>query len=253
MKKTEKIKKNKKYRFTVAELVRYGAGYAAVWGELGFLFYRSIAVAAVFIAAGLPVSFYRQRTVCAQRKKEELSEQFKDCILSLAVSLRAGYSVENAWEEVYREMVLLHGEKSVIAVETADIRRKLRLRIPVEELLTELGAKSGIDDIRDFADVFKLAKRGGGDMVSVIGTTARTIGDKYDVQREITGILTAKRFEQRIMLVMPAAILMYLSISNQGFLDILYECAEGRFIMSACLAVYGAAFLIGERIVKINV
>ena len=48
-----------------------------------------------------------------------------------------------------------------------------------------LGERSGIEDIENFAAVFSTAKRSGGDMDKIIQTSARMLGDKIDVRKEI--------------------------------------------------------------------
>ena len=67
-----------------------------------------------------------------------------------------------------------------------------------------LGERSGIEDIENFAAVFSTAKRSGGDMDKIIQTSARMIGDKIDVRKEIETTLSAKKAEQMIMSLMPA-------------------------------------------------
>ena len=235
------------------EFVKYTLGYGIMCMLLGWLFYRSKWVSIFFAIIGTPFFVYRQSRFTRSVQKKVLEEQFKDCILSLAASLRTGYSPENAWKEVHREMVLLHGEKSIIVKEIENIRHKLMIKQPLETVLEEFGERSGVEDIRNFADVFRIAKRGGGDLVSIISSTAKTISDKADVQREIQTIISAKRVEQKIMIVMPLAILVYMEMFNSGFLDVLYEGIAGRAVMTGCFLMYVAAFFLGEKIVDIGV
>ncbi len=233
--------------------VQYVIAYGALWMLLGWLFYRNVGVSIILAVIGTPFFVYRQSCSYEDGQRKILEEQFKDCILSLAASLRTGYSPENAWSEVHREMVLLHGEKSVIVKEIENIRHKLMIKQPLETILEEFGERSRVEDIKNFADVFRIAKRGGGDLVSIISSTAKTISDKADVQREIQTIISAKKLEQKIMIVMPLAILVYMEVFNRGFLDVLYEGVVGRVVMTGCFLMYMAAFFLGEKIVDIGV
>ncbi len=235
------------------EMVKYIAGDVLVLSMLGLLFYRNIIVMIIMSLVGTTILLKKQKLGYVKKQKRVVEEQFKDAILSLAASLRAGYSVENAFSEVYKELVNLHGEKSIMALEFKSMLKKLKLNARVEDLLEELGRRSDVEDIKSFADVFRIAKRSGGDMVSIISRTAKTIGDKFDMQREISTILAAKRMEQRIMLVMPMAVIVYISVTNAGFLSVLYEGFVGRLVMSLCLVVYIAAYFVGEKIVDIDI
>lgn len=233
--------------------IKYIFIYGVVLFIIAYLFYANILISLAFAAVLAPFFAHRQKKAYIDRQKSILEEQFKDSLLSLAASLRTGYSPENAWKEVHREMILLHGEKSVIVKETEGIIHKLKISRPLEQILEEFGVRSGVEDIKNFANVFKAAKRGGGDIVSVVSSTAKTISDKFDTQREIKTIISAKRMEQRVMIAMPAAIIAYMWIFNGGFLDILYESAIGRIVMTVCLLIYMTAFFIGEKIVKIEI
>ncbi|MBE5948423.1 MAG: hypothetical protein E7261_05260 [Lachnospiraceae bacterium] len=234
-------------------ILQYVFFYGVLCFLLGWLFYRNIWVSIVFMAVGTPFCVYRQKRSYDAGQKKIFEEQFKDCILSLAASLRTGYSPENAWAEVQKEMVLLHGHNSIIVREIETILHMLSIRQPLEEILEEFGERSGIEDIRSFANVFRIAKRGGGDLVSIISSTAKTISDKSDVQREIQTIVSSKKLEQRIMIIMPLAILLYMDMANGGFLDVLYESVIGRVIMTGCFFVYASAFFLGEKIVEIDI
>jgi len=234
-------------------ILEYVLIYSVLWMLLGWLFYRNVLMSVIFAVAGTPVFVYRQQKFYVRTQKRLLEEQFKDCILSLAASLRTGYSPENAWAEARREMILLHGDKSVIVKEVDSIIHKLKIKQPLATILEDFGERSGIEDIKNFAEVFGIAKRSGGDLVSIISSTAKTISDKADVQREIRTIISAKRLEQRIMIVMPLAILLYMGVFSEGFLDVLYEGVTGRVVMTGCFAVYLAAFFIGEKIVETDI
>ena len=87
------------------------------------------------------------------------------------------------------------------------IESQLRLSVPVEELFLDLGKRSGVEDIENFAAVFYTAKRTGGDMTQVIQKVARMLSDKIEVKKEIEATLAAKKSEQMVMSIMPAGII----------------------------------------------
>ena len=127
------------------------------------------------------------------------------------------------------------------------------MSVPVEELFLDLGQRCNVEDIENFASVLYTAKRSGGDLGNVIQKVARMLGDKIDVKKEIEATLAAKKSEQMIMSLMPAGIILYLQLASPGFLDILYGNPFGICAMTVCLAVYGAAYWMGKRIVEIEV
>lgn len=238
-----------KYRFSKKQACGYLLSAAALAGGISFLFYRS---AAAFFAAFLflPLYLKRKRRQCIRRRKEDLTMQFKDAILAFANALTVGYSIENAWRETYQDMKLLYSEDADMMREISEMIRKLDNNAVLETLLLDFGSRAGVEDIMDFAEVFSVAKRSGGDLNKVIQRSVETISSKIEVRREIQICLAAKQYEQRIMNVIPAAMIMYISLSSPHYFDVLYHNAAGVLIMSACLLLYAGAFLLSEKIMR---
>jgi tight adherence protein B len=171
----------------------------------------------------------------------------------MSVAVQAGYSVENAVTACVHDLERLYGKGTDILEEFYYIENQRHISVPVEELFLELGQRSGVEDIENFASVFYTAKRTGGDMSKVIQTVARMLGDKIDVKKEIEATLAAKKSEQFIMSMMPIGIILYLKVASPGFLDILYGNPFGVIAMTICLLIYGAAYWMGQKIVDIEV
>lgn len=188
-----------------------------------------------------------------EKKKSEFLVQFKEGIQSMAALLRAGYSVENAVKETYRELLRMYAEEEMICKEFAYMVQQIRLRIPSEEVFEELAGRVRLEDVRSFANVFAAAKRNGGDMMEIIKNTANKIGDKIDVKREIDTMLAAKRYEFRVMSVIPYAIIAYMMFSFPEFMGCLYGNVIGTGVMSVCLGIYMAAYVLGAGMVEIEV
>lgn len=219
---------------------------------LGLFFYRSFWMAFPMIPVGL---FYL--TLSEQRKerekKERLRGEFKEAILSVAANLRAGYAVENAFLEALQEMKSLYGGDAVICRELYKIVQGLANRIGIEILMRQFAETSKLTEIQEFADIFAIAKRSSGNLTQIIYETAETISEKIDVEKEIQVLISAKRLEQNIMSLVPFAIVLYVSITSAGYFDVLYTTMAGRMIMTVCLAVYIAAYMMGRKMTEIQV
>ena len=123
----------------------------------------------------------------------------------------------------------------------------------MEELFLDLGKRSGVEDIENFAAVFYTAKRTGGDMTQVIQKVSRMLSDKIEVKKEIEATLAAKKSEQMVMSIMPAGIICYLKLTSPGFLDVLYGNPFGICAMTVCMVIYGLSYWLGVKIVDIEV
>lgn len=216
---------------------------------LAFFFYRSLW--AVLPLAGAGIAFFRNLLAKSERrKKQELEAQFKECIQAVATLLQAGYSAENAFSECRGDMVLLFGEDALICRELKKLRRGLHINISLEELLADMAERTECEDIRQFARIFALAKRNGGNMAEIIRSTASLIGKRIELRQETETLLAGKKLELGIMRAMPFGILCYIELGNPGYFQALYHNGKGILIMTVCLAVYLTAYLLGERIMN---
>ena len=104
-----------------------------------------------------------------------------------------------------------------------------------------------------FAEIFRYAKRSGGDLMAVIKNTAQIIQQKEEVMSEVDTIISGKKMEQRVMSLIPAVIVIYLKVTAKEFIQPLYGNIAGIIIMTVCLAVYVVSDMWAKRIVNIEV
>lgn len=240
------------YQFRMTELVKIIGMYLFLLFLIVYLFYGNLWYF-VFLAPLLIFFLKIKKENLKREKKRKLNLQFKDCMISVSTALNAGYSIENAWKEAYQEMCSLYGEKGLISIELQYMVQQISINRTTESLLFELADRSGIDDIKCFAEVFCSAKRSGGNLLKIIQFTTQNISDKIEVKREITTVMSSKRFEQKIMNMIPCAIILYVNISSPGFLTVMYETVLGKGIMTGCLLIYMAGFFMAEKITNIEV
>lgn len=238
-----------KYSYKRSELILAVVMSAGVVILLSYFFYRSIFAALPLSFTGY-LFFKKHSAQLAKRSREELLQQFKECIMTVQNSLRAGYAVENAFVDCREDMRLLFGEDSYIYRELELIRRGLVINRTLEGLLEDLAKRSGCEEILQFSDVFAIGKRSGGKLAEIIKSSAGMIAAKIDTRAEIMTVLSGRRLEQNIMKVIPFGILTYIGVSYPGYFDGLYHNPSGIAIMTVCLAIYLGAYILGDRILE---
>ena len=242
----------REYHFSGKEIAKYLVQSILLCGALDYLFYQSKWLMILAIPATVVFLKMRKRQLIRERKKN-LNYQFKDALNALSVAVQAGYSVENAVSACAGDLERIYPQDADIVKEFRYMEGQLKVSVPVEALFQSLGERSGIEDMENFAAVFYTAKRTGGDMTRIIQTSARMLGDKIDVKKEIETTLAAKKAEQMVMSLMPAGIIIYLKLTSPGFLSVLYGNPFGIAAMTVCLGIYGFSYWLGRKIVDIEV
>jgi len=244
--------KYENYKLSRFEWVVGIAIFATGDGVIAFFFYRSVYVVPVLLLfLPLYIQFYKKKLI--DKRKKKLLDEFSEVLYSVSISMKAGYSIENAFVEAYRDICLFYGKSSLMAEEIKRIEKGLEINITLEELIEDFAKRSGEKDIILFSEVCKSAKRNGGNTAEVLLNTADRIRRGIYVEKEIETILSEKKLEMRIMEVMPFFILGYLEVTSAGYFSVCYESIYGRVFMTIALLIYVSSIILGQRILKIEV
>lgn len=241
------------YRLSITDFIKYGALGAAVCAAAAYAFYRSLIVFIIFAPTAAVIFPLSMRKRLKNERIRKLTEQFREAMLSVGAFLGAGMSLENAFIKTYPETVRMYGKDALMSKELALIISRIRLNKPVEEALMDFAVRSRSDDIRNFTEVFIISKRRGGSMKEIIESTAGVIRDKAAVNDEIRSMTASRRYEQSIMNLLPFAIIVYIDLTTDGFLNIMYECFAGRVIMTFCLTLTCVSYLLSQKLLDIKV
>lgn len=224
---------------------------ALLVGAIAYLFYDT-PLAAGFLSP-LLIPYYRRRSrEKRQREQKELAGQFREALTAIITALKAGYSAENAFSECRKEMAFQFGEKAMITLEMRKIEKGLENRISLEKLLHEFASRWQVEEISEFAEVFSIARKSGGNLPEIIGRTATLIQERMEIDTEIDLMLSSRKYEQKIMNAVPFFIIFYLSLTTKGFFAVLYHNPAGILFMTVCLLAYLAAVLLSDRIMAIE-
>lgn len=239
------------YQFGRKEMILYGLEAIGMVLFFAYFFYRSYWAVIPLVSVGI-FFLKRKRMELGKKQQDILKIQFKEAVLSISAGMRAGYSAENALKEAYKDMVRMFGRQSFICRELAYILGGMSNNIPVEKLLQNFGNRSGVEEIKEFGEIFEISKKNGGNIGQIITQTVEIISRKLEIDREISTLVSAKKLEQKIMNLVPFLILFYVSATSKGFFDMLYHNVAGILIMTIGLVIYGVAIYMEDKIMDIQ-
>lgn len=239
--------KKPEWRCKGREIVTWGGSALAISGILAFFFYRSPwAVIPMMVPAIIYVWWENKKD--HQKQDEYLVGQFAECILAVGNSVRAGYAVENAFLESVSDMKMMYGADAAILKELSLVRGGLNNHVPIEKLLVEMGIRTKLREVCEFAEVFNITKRNGGDLAGVMSVSAQSINNRRILKEEIQTLQSAKRLEQKIMNLIPLGLMIYMEVTAPGYFDMYFSDVGGRLIMTLFLLWYVGAYALSEYI-----
>jgi tight adherence protein B len=220
---------------------------------VAFIFYHSV-VLALFpcVFALLYPKIKMEQKIKA--RKTELRMQFKDMLYSLSSSLSSGKSVESAFKDILKDLLIQYPDPNTsIILEIESLVRKIESNESVENALADFASRSHLEDIENFSDVFYICKRTGGNMVEVIRNASNIISDKIETKQEIETMLAERSFEQKILSILPVLMILLLSFSAGDYIAPIFHTFAGRAAMTIAIILLTIAYFISKKIMNITV
>ncbi len=234
------------------EIVKYLSIGALYYFVLSFVFFRSFIVSIMSVVFSI---YYLKKSDVKKgvTEKAKLRVQFKEAIYALTSSISGGKSIERAFISSLADLRRVYDEDALIIIYWTEIINKISINIAVEDALLDFARDSELDEIENFAQIFALSKRVGGNLVEIIKNSTCIINEKIELNNDLAVLVASKEYEQRILSFIIPAMIFFFNIFSPAFLSPLYGSLKGRFVMSLALMAYLFSTFIGERIVDIRV
>lgn len=221
---------------------------------VGYLFYDNIIISLLMVPLSIFTFKFRARQL-RDKRKDELSMQFKEAAASLSSALAAGQSIENSFRSALKDLLLLYPDSDTYIIkEFSVINRRIENGENVETAFSDFANRTDIDDIQNFSDVFITCKRSGGDLVEVIKRTVDIINEKIEIQQDIKVLISQKKLESRIIAIVPILLIAMLKFTSKDFIAPLYDFGTpGPIVATVALITIVVSIFISNWIMKIEV
>ena len=235
------------------ERVKYYLACVAGMALTAWLFFNNPVAIAILALLAVPLE-KKWRQIRAIARRKELSIQFKDMLFSLSASFQSGRHMKEAIEEARVNMLEIYPAIAPINVELELMSRRMGAGGESDrEVLFDFARRSGSEDARNFADVYYTCLTTGGDLCGIVNRTAEIILEKMTIKREIDTLMAQKKYEAKLLTVVPFMILLYLRFSSPAYLELLYTTVLGICVMAAALGAIAISFFWSDKIMSIEV
>lgn len=226
---------------------------AIVLFAVGYVFYHNVILSAILMLLALKWPKMRTRQII-EKRKSQLTLQFKDMLYALASALSVGKSVETGIRDALGDLKVIYPDPETdILVELEYILRGIGMNSTIESMFSQFAERAHLEDIDNFVDIFVTCKRTGGDLMEVMRSTSNTIGEKIEVKQEIETTISGKKYEFQFMMVLPVIMVLFLTVTSGDYMEPVFTTLVGKIAMTAAIAVFGLSYLVGSRLMRISV
>uniref|UniRef100_UPI0040569EDD type II secretion system F family protein n=1 Tax=Agathobacter sp. TaxID=2021311 RepID=UPI0040569EDD len=202
-----------------------------------------------FIAAKV---FYPIRLKQLKEKRQmELTRQFRGFLDALTVSLSSGMNLSDSLSSAYKDLKVEYSEKADIVFEVEEMILGIQNNVPIENVIAFFGERSRIDDIKNFAIVFSVSYRAGGNLKDIIRRTNNIIGEKIEIREEIETTLTSNKSQFTAMMCIPVVIMLLLRTMSSAFAAS-FATVPGVIAITVAIGIFIASYMLGQKIMDIK-
>ncbi len=179
-----------------------------------------------------------------------MQAQFKDALQYIKNGVDSGEALKNAIKNAANGLKALYGEKSEITQAFKMMYVKIETGHEIANEFYELGGKLHIREAVEFAELYTILKRNGGNLSEVLAAETESIRDRINLKRELNVTIAEKKGEFNIMLCIPYFILIYLRTFAAELVIPLYNNTKGIVFMTVMLAAYILLYFAGRTIIR---
>lgn len=202
----------------------------------------------VFVKVFIPMQTENLR----KERQDKLKRQFRDMLEAFATSLGSGRNVTDSFIATYDDLGNQYESTAYIIQELFIINTGIANGLAVEDVLRNFGARSGCEDIENFANVFEICYRRGGNIRDTVRNTCDIISDKMSIMENIETIVTSSKSELKLMLIFPIMMIMLMKGTSPDFAAN-FATPAGIASTTVALLFVVVAYVLGSKILDIKV
>ncbi len=212
-----------------------------IFAGLGFVLFRH----PVGLFIGFIIGFIMPKVIIAVAKQQRMKKfrsQLVDGLMVISSSLKAGLSflqsIEVLCEEmpapISQEFGLILSENK-LGVNMEDALRKLRVRIPTEEVNLVVSS-------------ILIARESGGNLPLVLSRLTNTIRDNLKLKEKIGTLTLQGRLQGVIMMILPIGFAYFVYKQNPGHFDIMLQTETGKKLLALAIGLQIIGIIMIKRI-----
>src|SRR6201987_1788453 len=195
-----------------------------------------IALLAAIVATITPFSIVAFKR---KRRLRKFEEHFPEALDLLGRAVRAGHAFTTGLELISNERA------EPLAGEFRTAFEEQNFGLPLRDALLNLSDRVPIIDVRFFVTALMIQKETGGNLAEILDGLARVIRERFRIYRDVQVRTAQGRLTAGILIALPLAMMLILSIINPHYVGILFNDPYGPYalIIAAVLQVLGSAIL----------
>jgi tight adherence protein B len=181
------------------------------------------------------------------RRIEKFDMQLEDALNSMSSSLKAGFSITQALEEIASQDI------HPLSVEFRLLVQEIRLGVPVEQALDNMCRRLECDDFELVASAIITARQTGGELTKVLERVSELIRERLRINRKVRAMTAMGRMQAMIIGAVPYLLLLGLNVVSPEMMSGFFSTPTGFIALALVTVLVIAGFITIRKITRIEV
>jgi tight adherence protein B len=185
--------------------------------------------------------------ILKRKRLEKFNIQLTEALVTMSNALRAGFSIQQAFETVVQE------GRNPIAQEFGVFVQQTRVGIRFEEGLRNMEERVKSEDLTLMIRAIEIARQTGGNLTEVFDIIATTIRERARIEGKIKSMTAMGRLQGIVVGLIPIFLMGAMTLLDPAMMAGFVTSVMGIGILILVLILLTAGFLVIRKIVNIEV
>ncbi len=185
--------------------------------------------------------------IMKEKRRQKFNFQLVDALGSMSNALRAGFSVNQAFETVVQ-----NGEKP-LAQEFGVMLQQMRVGMNFYDALQSLDKRVGSDDLTLVVTSIDIARRTGGNLTEIFDKISLTIRERMRIERRVQTLTAQGRLQGTIVALMPGLLGAAMTMLKPGLMIPFFKSVNGMISVGITVMLIAVGWFFISKIIKIDV
>jgi len=185
--------------------------------------------------------------IMREKRRQKFNIQLVDALGSMSNALRAGFSINQAFETVVQ-----NGEKP-ISQEFGVMLQQMRVGMNFYDALQSLDKRVGSDDLTLVVTAIDIARRTGGNLTEIFDKISLTIRERMRIERRVLTLTSQGRLQGIIVAIMPGILGGAMTFLKPDMMMPFFKSVNGMIAVGATALLIAGGWFFISKIIKIDV
>ena len=182
-----------------------------------------------------------------KKRLEKFNLQLTEALVTMSNALRAGFSIQQAFETVVQE------GRNPIAQEFGVFVQQTRVGVRFEEGLQNMEERVGSEDLTLMIRAIEIARQTGGNLTEVFDIIAATIRERSRIEGKIKSMTAMGRLQGIVVGLIPVFLLVVMTLLDPAMMVGFFTSVMGIGILLLVVVLLSAGFFVIQKIVNIEI